>query len=100
MKVESAKVVKQTNGSVMLSMVIDGKTADVYEPKLPLLEAGYVALLNGDWEDELEINLPAYWHPNYPNPATLYGVTNDPVVVALARQFVAGHPPGDLSIPT
>lgn len=100
MKVESAKVIRQSDGSTMLSMVIDGKPADVYEPKLPLLEAGYVVLLNGDWSEELEINLPANWHPDYPKSNTLYGATDDPVIVELARRFVSGqYPQGELAIP-
>lgn len=99
MNVERATIVDY-QGLRQLEMVIDGQPANVFEPKLPLLEAGYVALLDGDWGDRLTINLPDNWHPNYPNPTTLRGVTNDPVVVELARRFVSGHPPGELAIPS
>ncbi len=99
MKVEQAKIT-EVDGLRQLEMVVDGYPAHVFQPKRPLLDAGYVALTGGGWGDRLEINLPANWHPDYPNPNTLYGVTDDPVIVELARRFVSGkYPPGELAIP-
>ncbi len=80
-------------GTPALRLVIGGREAFVCEVRPALLEAGYVYLISMtpdfQWEDEL----PVLTIPPTPGlcsePLPFPGVTDDPGVLRLTRDFVA-----------
>ncbi|HEY3900842.1 MAG TPA: hypothetical protein VGM54_19685 [Chthoniobacter sp.] len=81
------------SGYPVLELEIDGHPAQVFEPKLTLLEAGLVVLLDrkGYWA----ANISAEFRTDDGNRVTIRGATTDEQIVALVRRFVAGEE-GDL----
>ncbi len=81
-------------GYPILNLEIDGHAAYVLEPKLTLLAAGIVVLLDdaGYWETATEA---AYQDDPESGPVRLAGGSTDPQLVKLVERFVNGEM-GDL----
>lgn len=81
------------DGTPALHLVIDGKDAYVADVRAPLMDAGFVYLISltsgFQWEDELPVaTIPAT--PGVCVEAIAFpGVTDDPEVVRLTREFFA-----------
>ncbi len=79
-------------GEPALRLTIGGKEAFICDVRRPLLEAGFVYLISMtpdfQWEDEL----PLLTIPPTPGvcatPLPFPGITDDPEVLRLAREFV------------
>ena len=96
-------------GHPELRLVIDGKSALVVEPNRSLLEAGFVYLVSFRAGERWEELLPPITLPVIPGlfdePMTVEGVTDDPRIVRLVRDFVealdqpGAFQPGPLPLP-
>lgn len=106
MKIERLEILSEPT---RLEAVLDG-VRTMIDPKLLTLSAGLVALADekGEWDDRLPFRqIP---HPDAPGiMRTLWSHTDDPVVVCVARRFLAtclgldGAPeykPGAQPVPT
>lgn len=90
LNVVNAQTMVMDGRSVLKLSMDDGHEAYICEPKLRLLELGYVYLQSADgyWDRTLpELHVP----PNneFVSGLTLRGFTNDPDVVRRTRKFIA-----------
>jgi hypothetical protein len=103
MTVDSAAIAI-VEGRPELTLVIDGVAGDVGECKPSLLQDGIVALC-GALEGHVHGVIPADPRNGRPESEAAAGVTDDPVVVALACEFWLAMwedrlEPGPVSIPS
>lgn len=93
MNVTSARYRVDASGYGHLELMVDGLLADL-DMKRTLLNRGYV-FLGSDWESLVEAP------NNHDLNCSLKGFTTDPVIIKLAREYVAGHyKPGRIPVPS
>ncbi len=79
-------------GVPVLCIKVDGRCAEVIDPKPGLLRRGIVVLLDseGYWDRATSVTLPAVPNDGRSEPLPLLGATEDSAVVSLTRSFYAG----------
>ena len=90
---ESAKYIRHPQYKLAaVELTINGKKGYLIQVEYPALQAGYVGIIDifgkTDWSSILpETKVPKEDVKKYGLPSTLSGVTTDPRIVAIAKQF-------------
>jgi len=94
MHIEKAFAYTDAVGYPILDLVIDGKAAYVLQPKLTLLRAGIVVLLDDDghWRDAISAR---YHLKGEERTIRIRGGCADASLITIVRRFVSGET-GDL----